>query len=330
MANVIYCNDSNLCKNNYYYALVTEFVPNLPPMLPAHHTGIADSSSIGPYLVPNAPVANCNPQALAVVVCVANCLPKRLVASGILASATALPPAASLGHVMPNFPHTLIGLGLFADQDCTIIFTQTTVAVYHSDGHLILSGWRDETGLHLWYFPLTTKAANPRMQPVRQLLCCPSQLLLCFLCQIPVSHNCPNNPQWSFCQPCLRQHTLIPARASLPPTRPGVPAWSTTCMAQPRLLPWLPVPQVPHLTHAALISPALVPWLVSIMPAWAFLSSKCGSMPSKLATATPLMASPTPMQPGTVQMLMQQSWAILPSNIEMSGRQNPSQLCWCL
>jgi hypothetical protein len=24
MANVVYCNDSNLCKNNYYYALATE------------------------------------------------------------------------------------------------------------------------------------------------------------------------------------------------------------------------------------------------------------------------------------------------------------------
>jgi hypothetical protein len=31
MANVVYCDDSNLCKNNYYYALVTEFVPNPPP-----------------------------------------------------------------------------------------------------------------------------------------------------------------------------------------------------------------------------------------------------------------------------------------------------------
>jgi hypothetical protein len=31
MANAVYCNDSNLCKNNYYYALATEFVPNPPP-----------------------------------------------------------------------------------------------------------------------------------------------------------------------------------------------------------------------------------------------------------------------------------------------------------
>jgi hypothetical protein len=32
MANVVYCDNSNLCKNNYYYTLATEFVPNPPPL----------------------------------------------------------------------------------------------------------------------------------------------------------------------------------------------------------------------------------------------------------------------------------------------------------
>ncbi len=92
----------------------------------------------------------------------ANGCPKRLVASATLVSTTTLPPAALLGHVMPNFPHTLIGLGPFANQDCTIVITQTAVTAYHPDGHPFLSGWRDETGLHLWHFSLTTKAANPQ------------------------------------------------------------------------------------------------------------------------------------------------------------------------
>jgi len=65
-----------------------------------------------------------------------------------------------LGHVMPSFPHTLIGLGPFADQGCQIIFTKTAVTVYHPDGHPILSGWRDETGPRLWHFPLTMEAAQ--------------------------------------------------------------------------------------------------------------------------------------------------------------------------
>ncbi len=158
----MYCNDSNLCNNNYYYSLATEFVPNPPPTLPAHHTGIANSGSNGHYFAPNAPVAIYNSQALTIGVHVANGRPKRLVASATLASATALPPAALPGHVMPNFPHTLIGLGPLANQDCTIVFTQNTVTVYHPDSHPILSGWRDDTCPHLWHFPLTTKAPNPQ------------------------------------------------------------------------------------------------------------------------------------------------------------------------
>jgi len=61
---------------------------------------------------------------------------------------------------MPTFPHTLIGLGSFADQGCDIVFTKTAVTVYHPDDHPILSGWRDKTGPRLWHFPLTAEAAQ--------------------------------------------------------------------------------------------------------------------------------------------------------------------------
>ena len=76
-------------------------------------------------------------------------------ASSTLALAPSLPQAAMLGHVMPSFPHNLIGLGPFADQGCSIVFTQTAVTVYHPDGHPVLSGWRNQTGPCLWHFPLT-------------------------------------------------------------------------------------------------------------------------------------------------------------------------------
>jgi hypothetical protein len=59
-------------------------------------------------------------------------------------------------------PILFIDLGPFADQDCTIVFTTTAVKVYYPDGHPILSGWRDETGLQLWHFPLTAEATNPQ------------------------------------------------------------------------------------------------------------------------------------------------------------------------
>jgi len=61
---------------------------------------------------------------------------------------------------MPSFPHTLISLGPFADLGCNIVFTKTSAKDYHPDGHPILSGWQDETGPHLWHFPLTAEAAQ--------------------------------------------------------------------------------------------------------------------------------------------------------------------------
>ena len=50
---------------------------------------------------------------------------------------------------MPSFPHTLIGLGPFANLGCQIIFTKTAVAVIHPDGHIILQGWREQDALAL-------------------------------------------------------------------------------------------------------------------------------------------------------------------------------------
>ncbi len=51
-----------------------------------------------------------------------------------------------LGHVMPSFPHTLIGLGPFADQGCKIIFDKTSVTVFDPNCHPILNGWQDIGG----------------------------------------------------------------------------------------------------------------------------------------------------------------------------------------
>jgi hypothetical protein len=150
----------NLCKNNYYYALTSESAPNPPPNILPSHTGIADSGTTDFYFAPDAPVTNYNPQDPTVGVRVANSQPRCSVASATLASVPSLPQASMTGHVMPAFPHTLIGLGPFADLGCKIVFTKSSVTVYHPDGHPLLSGWRDETGPRLWHFPLTAEAAQ--------------------------------------------------------------------------------------------------------------------------------------------------------------------------
>jgi hypothetical protein len=158
MANVVYCNDNQLLKKNYYFALSTMSASN-PTQLLASHTGIANSGTSGFYFAPGVPVANLDLKAPTVGVRIANGLPVKSVASATLASAPSLPPAAMRGHVMPSLPHTLIGLGLFVNLNCQILFIKMAVLVFHPDGHSILEGWRKQDGPRLWHFPL--KATMP-------------------------------------------------------------------------------------------------------------------------------------------------------------------------
>ena len=153
MANLVYCDDNDCLKNNYYFALSTSSACNATN-LPPSRTGIADSGASGFFFTPDAPVANLDHQAPTIGVCVANGLPERSVASATLASASSLPAEAMQGHVMPSFPHTLIGLGPFADLGYTIVFTKTAVSVFHPDDHSILDGWHELDGPCLWSFPL--------------------------------------------------------------------------------------------------------------------------------------------------------------------------------
>ena len=184
MATLAITDNLNLCKNNYYYALTSESIPNSPPNILPSHTGITDSGATDFYFAPDAPITNYNPQAPTVGVRVANGRSERSVASATLALAPSLPQAAMSGHVMPSFPHTLIGLGPFADQGCNIVFTKTAVTVYHPDGHPILSGWQDETGPHLWHFPLTAEAAQVASDDASPQL--PSRHHLRARCQQPL------------------------------------------------------------------------------------------------------------------------------------------------
>jgi hypothetical protein len=116
---------------------------------------VADTCSSSFYFSCGAPIANYNPRASTVSATVANRCPKHSVASATLASVLALSPSRMLGHVMPSFPHTLIGLGPFTNQGCKIVLDKTSVTVYHPNGHPILNGWQDLDGPQLWKFLLT-------------------------------------------------------------------------------------------------------------------------------------------------------------------------------
>jgi hypothetical protein len=55
---------------------------------------------------------------------------------------------------MASFPHSLIGLALFVDAGCQVIFTNRLVIMFDVNDKAILMGWRETTGLLLWCWPL--------------------------------------------------------------------------------------------------------------------------------------------------------------------------------
>jgi hypothetical protein len=118
-ANLIHCDDISI-----------EPAPTSPLTFPHQQTGIADFGFSSFYISCGASVANYNPRALTVSITVANRCPKHSVASATLASVLTLPPSTMLGHVMPSFPHTLIGWGPFANQGCKVVFDKTSVFTY--------------------------------------------------------------------------------------------------------------------------------------------------------------------------------------------------------
>jgi hypothetical protein len=150
-----------LCKNNHYHALSIESAPTPPPTFPHQHTGIAISGSSGFYFSRGATIAKYNPRAPTISGMVANGCSECLVANATLAFVSKLPPAMMLGHVMPPFPHTLIGLGSFANQGCKIVFNKTSVTVFYPNGHPIFKGWWDLDGSHLWQSPLSAPPPPP-------------------------------------------------------------------------------------------------------------------------------------------------------------------------
>jgi hypothetical protein len=347
MANIVYCSSNDLCKNNYYHALSTPSSCN-PTHLPSAHTGITNSSTSRFYFAPSTPVANLNPKAPSIGVRVANSLPERSIASPTLASVLSLPPAAMQGHVMPSFPHTLIGLGPFADLGCTIVFTKTAVNVIDPDGQSILEGWREQDGPQLWHFPLKANkpslpvtaslknneelgprvsAANFSLPPPATPIQCPASPLPSPPppTMVPPPTPSPIHRWYLQCAIC------IPAKASRPPAQTGKPAQSYTFTGPLKPWPWWPRRPALRSTPATWIYQVLAPWLDSTMHVLDSQSSRHGSRPSRQATATHLMGSPIPMCPNTVRTPTKPSWDIWPSNVRMSGQLSPSQiLLWPL
>jgi hypothetical protein len=203
-----------LLKNNYNYALSTPLPCNLTNFPSSSRTGIANSGVSSIYFAPNAHIANLNPQAPAAGLQMANALLVRLVASVTFASAPYLPPVAMQGHVMPPSPHTLAGLGPFANLDCMIIFTKTEVSVIHPKGHCILKGWQDPTVL-----VSGDSHFNPTSQACQHQRCLPIMRIWAHVEVLPIF---------------LQQHSVNPNQMinTLPPAIPSpVPPSTSAAMS---------------------------------------------------------------------------------------------------
>jgi hypothetical protein len=143
----------------------------------------------------------------------------------------------------------------------------------------------------------------------------PSSPIQC-LAALPSSHPLTADPM-----------TLIyPSQGCLAIDDTARPAWSLTCTEWPRPWRWQPSPPRLPLIPEASTFPAWVLSSESTMHALAFLSSKHGSTPSRQATVTPSMGSPTPTLQDTARIQTRRSWVILPSNARMFGLQSPGLL----
>ena len=155
--------------NNKKLAFTTFISRNPTHHPPDEDTGIVDSGSSHLYFAPGAPVMNYDATTPTIRVRVADGTPVHSIASGELASVTALPPASRKGHVMAGFPHSLIGLAPFVDAGCRVLFTDTAVIAFDRDGKVILEGWRETTGPKLWRWPLLPQEPPPPDLPQAQL-----------------------------------------------------------------------------------------------------------------------------------------------------------------
>jgi hypothetical protein len=218
---------------------------------------------------------------------------------------------------MPSFLHTLIGLGPFADQGCTIVFTTTSVTVYHPHGLPVLAGWREQTGSRLWHFLLTKQGATP---PAAASITTSLETIL--------------SPPLQAQPPSIGTLRPMPARSlTLPPAPPhpsqGILATSSAGVACAVYYVYGAAQAVTLASRAtgtafdlqSLDLPSIGGSVGFYHACLGFLSSK---PPSKPATVTPSKASHTPMPPNIARIQMKRSWAILSNNAKTSGRQNPS------
>jgi hypothetical protein len=132
---------------------------HLSSSLPKSHLGVVDSGANSFYFSKNAPVTHLNTSAPHIQVTIANGIKSTSSATAQINNKH-IPPAARHGHVMDDFPRTLIGIALLCDAGLSVTFTKHKVICQTAKGTSIIEGWRHPKKGSDWFFPLVDEDHN--------------------------------------------------------------------------------------------------------------------------------------------------------------------------
>ena len=66
---------------------------------------------------------------------------------------------------MPQFHHTLMGIGPLCDHGYRILFEETAVTVFSKDNAVLLTGFQEQAGAKLWRFSLLPEHTVLQQRP---------------------------------------------------------------------------------------------------------------------------------------------------------------------
>ena len=149
---------NKLLKHNANFSpTLTSSLHKTSSLHSSHHqqaTSIIDSGATDFYFSADASIVNIDRSAPKVTVGTATGQSQKSTVTGEL-NFPKLPSGFPVtGHIMPGFRHTLICVGPICDADCTVTFTCAAVIVRNARGIPLLTGWREQSGPHLWRIAL--------------------------------------------------------------------------------------------------------------------------------------------------------------------------------
>ena len=113
-------------------------------------TGIADTGATNIYYAPDAPLLKLYPSSPRVHMGMAN---SHMAFSSAMSGA-AIPQLEhnfpTTGYFIPNFKHTLVGIGPISDAGCKVTFSAQDVTLFAPNGRSIITGWCEASGAKLW------------------------------------------------------------------------------------------------------------------------------------------------------------------------------------